>query len=127
MTEAVTVTVTVTVRDLAKRFGATTALEGMPWAARHGQVTPVLGPNGAGKTTTIECAEDLQRSDSRRGPRRVCHQRPRPDPLKRRPALLGGGANPVGMADRGQDSAGSVWWCSRAVTARAARATATAA
>ncbi len=50
---------TVTVRDLAKRFGATTALEGMPWAARHGQVTPVLGPNCAGTTTTIECAEDF--------------------------------------------------------------------
>ena len=58
MTEAVTV------RDLAKRFGATTALAGMTWAARHGQVTAVLGPNGAGKTTTIECAEGLQRPDS---------------------------------------------------------------
>ena len=51
-------------RDLAKRFGATTALAGMTWAARHGQVTAVLGPNGAGKTTTIECAEGLQRPDS---------------------------------------------------------------
>ena len=50
-------------RDLAKRFGATTALAGMTWAARHGQVTAVLGPNGAGKTTTIECAEGLQRPD----------------------------------------------------------------
>ncbi len=50
--------------DLAKRFGATTALAGMTWAARHGQVTAVLGPNGAGKTTTIECAEGLQRPDS---------------------------------------------------------------
>ena len=58
MTEAVTV------RDLAKRFGATTALAGMTWSARHGQVTAVLGPNGAGKTTTIECAEGLQRPDS---------------------------------------------------------------
>jgi ABC-2 type transport system ATP-binding protein len=58
------VTEAVTVRDLAKRFGATTALQGMTWAARHGQVTAVLGPNGAGKTTTIECAEGLQRPDS---------------------------------------------------------------
>ena len=51
-------------RELAKRFGSTTALEGMTWAARHGEVTAVLGPNGAGKTTTIECAEGLQRPDS---------------------------------------------------------------
>jgi ABC-2 type transport system ATP-binding protein len=58
------VTEAVSVRDLAKRFGATTALAGMTWAARRGQVTAVLGPNGAGKTTTIECAEGLQRPDS---------------------------------------------------------------
>ena len=50
--------------DLAKRFGATTALAGMTWGARREQVTAVLGPNGAGKTTTIECAEGLQRPDS---------------------------------------------------------------
>ncbi len=58
MTEAVNV------GDLAKRFGATTALQGMTWAARHGQVTAMLGPNGAGTTTSIECAEGLQRPDS---------------------------------------------------------------
>jgi len=58
------VTEAVTVTDLAKRFGATTALAGMTWAADRGQVTAVLGPNGAGKTTTIECAEGLQRPDS---------------------------------------------------------------
>jgi ABC-2 type transport system ATP-binding protein len=58
------VTEAVIVRDLTKRFGATTALSGMTWAARHGQVTAVLGPNGAGKTTTIECAEGLQHPDS---------------------------------------------------------------
>jgi len=58
------VTEAVTVRDLAKRFGANTALADMTWAARHEQVTAMLGPNGAGKTTTIECAEGLQRPDS---------------------------------------------------------------
>jgi ABC-2 type transport system ATP-binding protein len=58
------VTEAVSVRDLARRFGATTALAGMTWTARHGQVTAVLGPNGAGKTTAIECAEGLQRPDS---------------------------------------------------------------
>jgi ABC-2 type transport system ATP-binding protein len=58
------VTEAVSVRNLAKRFGATTALASMTWVARPGQVTAVLGPNGAGKTTTIECAEGLQRPDS---------------------------------------------------------------
>jgi len=58
------VTEAVSVRELAKRFGAATALAGMTWTARHGQVTAVLGPNGAGKTTSIECAEGLQRPDS---------------------------------------------------------------
>jgi ABC-2 type transport system ATP-binding protein len=58
------VTEAVTVCDLAKQFGVTTALAGMTWTARGGQVTAVLGPNGAGKTTTIECAEGLQRPDS---------------------------------------------------------------
>jgi ABC-2 type transport system ATP-binding protein len=58
------VTEAVTVHDLAKRFGATTALAGMTWTAGAGQVTAVLGPNGAGKTTTVECAEGLQRPDS---------------------------------------------------------------
>jgi len=51
-------------RDLTRRFGSTTALAGMTWAARHGEVTAILGPNGAGKTTAIECAEGLQRPDS---------------------------------------------------------------
>jgi ABC-2 type transport system ATP-binding protein len=58
------VTEAVTVRDLAKRFGATTALQAMTWVAHHEQVTAMLGPNGAGKTTTIECAEGLQRPDA---------------------------------------------------------------
>jgi ABC-2 type transport system ATP-binding protein len=58
------VTEAVTVRELTRRFGTTTALAGMTWTARQGQVTAVLGPNGAGKTTTVECAEGLQRPDS---------------------------------------------------------------
>ena len=58
------------VRDLTKRFGATTALQCMTWAARHGQVTAVLGANGAGKTTTIECAGGCN-ARRRRGPRRL--------------------------------------------------------
>lgn len=48
---------------LVRRYGATTAADGMSWSAPAGQVTAVLGPNGAGKTTAIECAVGLQRPD----------------------------------------------------------------
>ena len=61
-------------RQLTKRFAATTALNGMTWSAAAEQVTAVLGPNGAGKTTSIECAEGLQRPDS--GEVRVLGQDP---------------------------------------------------
>ena len=49
---------------LVRRFGATTAVDGMTWSASTGRVTAVLGPNGAGKTTAIECAVGLQRPDA---------------------------------------------------------------
>ncbi|MGW1618366.1 ABC transporter ATP-binding protein, partial [Streptomyces sp. NPDC002172] len=39
----------VQVRDLVKRYGAKTAVDGLDLTAEAG-VTAVLGPNGAGKT-----------------------------------------------------------------------------
>jgi ABC-2 type transport system ATP-binding protein len=54
------------VHDLTRSFGPVTALDGVSWTARRGQVTCLLGPNGAGKTTTVEIAEGLQRADSGR-------------------------------------------------------------
>ena len=38
---------------LVKRFGPVTALDGLSFTVRPGQVTGFLGPNGAGKTTTM--------------------------------------------------------------------------
>ncbi|MCC5579810.1 ATP-binding cassette domain-containing protein [Microtetraspora sp. AC03309] len=41
------------VRDLVKRYGGTTAVDGLSFQVRPGQVTGFLGPNGAGKSTTM--------------------------------------------------------------------------
>ncbi len=39
--------------DLTKRFGRLTAVDGINFEVRRGEVFGFLGPNGAGKTTTI--------------------------------------------------------------------------
>ncbi|MDP4507696.1 ABC transporter ATP-binding protein [Nonomuraea turcica] len=50
--------------DLVKRYGGTTALDGLALRAERGAVTAVLGPNGAGKTSTVEICEGFRRADS---------------------------------------------------------------
>jgi ABC-type branched-subunit amino acid transport system ATPase component len=41
------------VRDLTKRFGGLTALDGLSFEAREGETLCIIGPNGAGKTTVF--------------------------------------------------------------------------
>ncbi|MFD5702444.1 ABC transporter ATP-binding protein [Streptomyces lasiicapitis] len=41
------------VKDLTKRYGATTAVKDLTFTVRPGYVTGFLGPNGAGKSTTL--------------------------------------------------------------------------
>jgi ABC-2 type transport system ATP-binding protein len=41
------------VNDLTKRYGRTTAVNGLSFTVRPGVVTGFLGPDGAGKTTTL--------------------------------------------------------------------------
>jgi len=50
------------VTGLRKRFGATTALDGLDLTVRVGEVHAFLGPNGAGKTTTIRILLGLLRA-----------------------------------------------------------------
>jgi sodium transport system ATP-binding protein len=52
--------------ELAKRYGAVTAVNGVSFRAVDGQVTGLLGPNGAGKTTTLRMLSSLVRPDSGR-------------------------------------------------------------
>jgi ABC-2 type transport system ATP-binding protein len=40
-------------RDLTKRYGDRTAVDGLTFTVRPGRVTGFLGPNGAGKSTTL--------------------------------------------------------------------------
>jgi oleandomycin transport system ATP-binding protein len=51
---------------LVKRFGETTALDGVDLAVRPGTVLGLLGPNGAGKTTAVRVLSTLIRPDAGR-------------------------------------------------------------
>jgi ABC-2 type transport system ATP-binding protein len=47
----------VSVRDLRKSYGNSTALDGVSFDIQRGETFALLGPNGAGKSTTIEILE----------------------------------------------------------------------
>ena len=44
----------VEVRNLTKRFGEFTAVDGISFDIQRGEILGLLGPNGAGKTTTFQ-------------------------------------------------------------------------
>ena len=47
------------IRDLTKRYGDFTAVDGLTLDAAAGEIFGFLGPNGAGKTTTIRIIAGL--------------------------------------------------------------------
>ena len=55
------------IRDLRKSFkaktGTVTAVDGVSFSARDGEITGLLGPNGAGKTTTLRMLYTLMTPD----------------------------------------------------------------
>jgi ABC-2 type transport system ATP-binding protein len=51
------------VRGLRKRYGSTTAVDGLSFTVRPGQVTGFVGPNGAGKSTTLRIILGLDAPD----------------------------------------------------------------
>ena len=48
-----TTIVRITVKELTKRYGRTTAVDQISFEVAKGQIVGFLGPNGAGKTTTM--------------------------------------------------------------------------
>jgi ABC-2 type transport system ATP-binding protein len=54
----------ITVFDLSKRFGRTTAVDHLSFDVKPGTVTGFLGPNGSGKSTTMRCMLGLDRADT---------------------------------------------------------------
>jgi ABC-2 type transport system ATP-binding protein len=57
-------TLAIETRDLAKRFGKTSALAGLDLSVPRGCVFGLLGPNGAGKTTAVRVLATLLRPDA---------------------------------------------------------------
>ncbi len=53
----------VEVRDLRKTYDGVTAVDGISFQVRRGEIFGLLGPNGAGKTSTLECLEGLRAPD----------------------------------------------------------------
>ena len=59
----VTTDIAVEARDVRKRFGDVTALDGLSLSIRAGEIYGLLGPNGSGKTTLIRALAGLLRLD----------------------------------------------------------------
>lgn len=51
-------------KAITKRFGELTAVDGISFEVKEGEIYGLLGPNGAGKTTTISMACGLLKADS---------------------------------------------------------------
>lgn len=53
----------ISISGLVKRYGKMSALKGISFDVRHGEIFALLGPNGSGKTTTLEILMGLRSFD----------------------------------------------------------------
>lgn len=54
----------IVVKNLVKKYGKFTAVDGISFSVKEGELFGILGPNGAGKTTTLEIIETLKKPTS---------------------------------------------------------------
>ena len=57
------------VRQIVKKFGEFTAVNGITFDVEAGEIFGLLGPNGAGKSTLIRMLDDAPPADCRHGAR----------------------------------------------------------
>ena len=88
--------IVVEARDLTKRYGAATAVDGISFTVNRGEIFGLLGPNGAGKTTTILMMLGL--TDITSGTVRVMDYDPVREPLQVK-RLVGYMPDTVGFYD----------------------------
>ncbi|MBL1067520.1 ATP-binding cassette domain-containing protein [Streptomyces sp. 7-21] len=79
----------VVAEGLTKRYGGTTALDGLDLAVARGTVLGLLGPNGAGKTTAVRVLTTLVRPDGGRAEVGGYDVRREPRLVRRRIGLTG--------------------------------------
>jgi ABC-2 type transport system ATP-binding protein len=73
-------------RGLVRRFGPTTALDGLSFAVARGELYGLVGPDGAGKTTAIRALAGLIRLDG--GEARVLGESPEAGGVRERLGLM---------------------------------------
>jgi polar amino acid transport system permease protein len=56
--------IAVEVKDLRKKYGPQTVLDGLDLTVRIGEVVALLGPSGSGKSTLLRCINHLENWDS---------------------------------------------------------------
>src|SRR2546423_9024974 len=52
------------IQDLSKKYGNTTAVNGVSLKVSNGTFTVILGPSGSGKTTLLRCIAGFEKPDS---------------------------------------------------------------